>query len=495
MLGVKVGWLALLTCLVLAGCGDQTIATPGNLGATVPASVPAGDWPTFDYNAQRTGTGPAVTGITRADLGALRTRVVHLDGTVDSSPIELHAIAIAGRKRDVIVVTTTYGRTIALAASTGQTLWQFTPADYHSYAGSAQVTTASPVADPDRRYLYAATPDGVIHKLSLATGREVRSRHWPVRITLRPVTEKIASALTVSGSSVVAVTGGYIGDIPPYQGHVVTIDRASGAITHVFNTLCSHQRRLIEPASCSASDSAIWARSGAVIEPGSHRILVATGNAPFNGATDWGDSVLALSPDAGRLLHNFTPSDQAKLNATDLDLGSTAPALLPGTALAVQGGKEGKLYLLDLNRLDGTTGPAGPRTGGQLQTLTAPGGAEVFTAPAVWVHAGHTYVFVADDSGTAAYELSGGRLRTVWSDSTAGTSPIVAGGLLYEFDLASGQLVIRAPATGAALDALAAAPGHWNSPIAVGGRIVLPVGDYRDHATTGTLYIYHLPGY
>ncbi len=54
-------------------------------------------------------------------------------------------------------------------------------------------------------------------------------------------------------------------------------------------------------------------------------ILVATGNGPFNGATNWGDSVLELSPSASRLLHNWTPRDQARLDVTDTDLGSTAP--------------------------------------------------------------------------------------------------------------------------------------------------------------------------
>ena len=133
------------------------------------------------------------------------------------------------------------------------------------------------------------------------------------------------------------------------------IDRASGHIFHVWNSLCSNRHRLIVPSTCPASDSAIWARSGAVIEPGTGRILVATGNAPFNGTTNWGDSVLELSPDAGRLLHNWTPANQAQLNSSDTDLGSTAPALLPPTSglrLAVQGGKEGNLALLNLDRLE-----------------------------------------------------------------------------------------------------------------------------------------------
>ena len=44
------------------------------------------------------------------------------------------------------------------------------------------------------------------------------------------------------------------------------------------------------------------------------------------------------------------------------------------------------------------------------------------------------------------------------------------------------------------LISLPAATGHWNSPIVVGGRIIEPEGNANDHAKTGTIDIYHLPG-
>jgi outer membrane protein assembly factor BamB len=460
------------------------------------AGVPGGSWPLFGYDAQRSGVGPADTGITPGNLGSLRTRVVHLDGTVDSSPIELSSVAVRGRVRDLIVVTTSYGKTIAIDPRTGQRMWEFTPGDIGSYVGSTQVTTASPALDPDHRYVYAASPDGIIHKLALATGRQA----WTRRVTFDASREKIASALNISGGSVVVTTGGYFGDAPTYQGHVVMISRGSGRITHVWNSLCSNRHHLIRPPSaCPASDSAIWARAGAVIEPGSGRILVATGNGPFNGSTDWGNSVLELSPDAGRLLHNWTPTDGAQLSASDTDIGSTAPALLPelrGYRLAVQGAKDSRLHLLNLTRLNGTRGGAGPRLGGEVESISAPGGDQVFTAPAVWRHGGRPYVFVADGSGTAAYTVRIGRrprLATVWSNGNGGTSPVVAGGLLYVYDPA-GALDVYQPTTGRLLRSLSAAGGHWNSPIVVGGRVVLPVGNYMDHARSGELFVYHLPG-
>jgi outer membrane protein assembly factor BamB len=503
----------LIACaLAIVACGGHAVGAPNAAGTsrivrsspTGPARVavtpPSGDWPEFDYNAQRTGSGPAVTGITAANLGRLSLRRVQIDGIADSSAIELHAINIDGAKHDLVAVTTSYGKTIAIDAHTGAKLWEYDPSGVNATPGNPQVTTSSPVVDPDRRYLYAASPNGFIHKLTITTGRQV----WSRRITFDPVHEKIASALNISGSWVVAVTGGYDGDIPPYDGHVVTIDRSSGRIVHVWNTECAQRHRLILASSCSVTntngDNAIWGRSGAVIEPGSGRILVATGNGPFDGSSDWGDSVLELASDASRLLHNWTPTDQAQLDSGDVDLGSTSPALLPeyhGLRLAVQGGKDGKLHLLDLDRLDGTSAGPGPRLGGELSETSAPGGGEVLTAPAVWRNAGRVYLFVANDSGSAGYQLVGGRhpgLRVVWRNAVHGTSPVVAGGLLYTYDETDGALVIRQPVSGAVLRSLPVADGHWDSPIVVGGRIILPTGSYHDSSATSTIEIYHLPG-
>jgi outer membrane protein assembly factor BamB len=497
--------------LALAGCGSNsqsssarttapahgTTATDSAHGAV--ATIPTGDWPQFNFTAQRTGVGPANTGITASDLSQLRLRTVKLPGTADSSAIELHGIRIDGQARDVLVLTTSYGHTLAIDAATGRTLWEFTPSDIGSYDGSAQLTTATPTADPDRQYVYVTSPDGKVHKLALATGREVRTGGWPVTVTLDPTHEKLASPPSLDGPNLIVVTDGYDGDTPHYQGHVVSIDRATGRIEAVFNTLCSDRHHLIVPSTCPQSDSAIWGRSGAVIEPNGN-ILVATGNGQsvsvvsFNGTDDWSDSVLELSP-ALKLLHNWTPADQLRLTQQDLDLGSSSPALLPGD-LAVQAGKSGDLSLLDLKKLDGTTGPAGPRTGGQLQTIAAPGTTDVFSEPAVWTSSnGTTYVFVTTAAGTAAYRLgSDRRLSVAWQDSTPGTSPVIAGGLLYVYDEIHGALLIRNPVTGRQLSSLPVGQGHWNSPIVVGGRIILPVGNDNDHDTTGTLDIYHLPG-
>jgi hypothetical protein len=305
-----------------------------------------------------------------------------------------------------------------------------------------------------------------------------------VRITPLPSHEKLTASLNISGGELLASTGGYFGDAPPYVGHVVAISLASGHLDAVFNTLCANRRRIIDPKTCPVSDSAILSRSGPVVEPGGTRILIATGNAPYNGTTQFGDSVIELTFPGLLRRQVYTPVNQAQLNSSDTDLGSGSPAVLPG-GLALIGGKDGLLRLLDLAALDGRRPGTPARTGGQLQLLPTPGGAQLFSAPAVW----HDLVFVADAGGTAAYRVGGRRLHPVWQNGTHGTSPIVAGGLLFIYN-PGGSLVVYRPKTGKVLATLAAASGHWNSPIVLDGHIIIPTGDDNDHATTGSLQIY-----
>jgi outer membrane protein assembly factor BamB len=435
--------LLLLVLLALPASGHA---------ATAPQS-----WPLFGYDTARHNQGPASTGITAANVGQLTRQQLHLDGTVDSSPIYVNG---------TFYVTTTYGRTEAIDGRTGRVKWRFVPPAYSRVAGTPQITNASPAADPSGAFIYAAASDGRVRKLRAANGKVV----WTVALTRDPTHEKLTSSLNVSRGLVIATTGGYIGDAPPYQGHVVTIGAASGRIVHVWNSLCADRRALIVPRTCPSSDSAIWSRNGAAVDPANGNLVVATGNAPYNGTTDFGDSVIVLTPTASRMVGHWTPDNQAQLNSSDQDLGSTSPGLLPN-GYALQGGKDGVLRLLQLH--------GRPRL---LQSLQVGG---MFSVPAIYQG---RWVFVGTGDSTQAFRFSGGRLHPAWSNHTGGTSPVVAGGLLYV--AGDGAVHVYVAGTGRKLAQLPSGPVHWQSPIVVDGIVAMPEGNANDHATSGVLDLY-----
>ena len=446
-------------------------------------ATPASDWTRFGWDAGRSSAPTAPTGITAANVATLVRQRVAIDGTGDASAIYLHGVRLSDRTRDVFFVTTTYGKTLAVDADDGAVLWRYTPSDYASWAGSSRITNATPVADPNREFVYAAAPDGAIRKLAVADGHAV----WSTPITRLPRREKLASALNYFNGRVIATTGGYIGDAAPYQGHVTILDATSGALVHTWNSLCSDRPGLIDPASCSESGSAIWGRAGPVIDSASGDIFVATGNGRWDGRTHWGDAVLELDPDTTRLIGNYTPENTERLDASDADLGSTSPVLL-GHGLVAQGGKDGVIRVLDWGRMRGLA----PHRGGERSVVSTPSSGGLFTTPAVRKGADATWLFVANDGGVAAWTVGDGELRPVWQNKTAGTSPVVAGGLLFVYD-PHGRLRVYQADSGRLVAELKCGQGHWNSPIVADGRIALPEGDANDRRTSGVLDIWRLP--
>ena len=478
------GVLALVTAACSASPSARTRDRADEGAAQPQATVSGSSWTRFGWDVGRSNASTAATGITSANVGSLIHQQVQIDGTVDASAIYLAGATVKGATHDALFVTTTYGKTLAIDASSGSVLWTYTPSDYSSWAGSYQITTATPVADPDGQSIYATSPDGHIQKLAVADG----SVAWSTAITMLAAREKIAASLNFFNGRVIATTGGYIGDAPPYQGHVVILAAATGALLHTWNSLCSDRAGLIDPRSCGQSDSAIWGRAGAVIDSTTGNIFVATGNGHWDGQTFWGDATLELDPDATRVLGSYTPANTDVLDARDLDLGSTSPVLLGG-GLILQGGKDGTMRLLSIQQMEGS----GSHRGGEAQTVSTPSGDDLFTAPAV-VHAsdGSTWIFAADNGATTGWLLRDGLLQQQWRNPVGGTSPVVAGGLLYVYS-PGGGLRIYDPPTGKTLATLDCGAGHWNSPIIADGRIVLPEGNANQRQLTGVLNIWRVP--
>ncbi len=176
-----------------------------------------------------------------------------------------------------------------------------------------------------------------------------------------------------------------------------------------------------------------------MIDTTTGQLYVATGNALWDGMTNWGDATISLDSLATHLPGNYTPTNTAQLNATDTDLGSTSPVLLGG-GLVAQGGKDGNIRLIVWSAMQGTAA----HQGGETQMVSTPSGTDLFTAPAVWRNGTTTWLFAADNGGTAAWTLSGGQLVSAWKNGNGGTSPRRRRRLLFVYDPGGGLRVYDA---------------------------------------------------
>jgi outer membrane protein assembly factor BamB len=284
-------------------------------------------------------------------------------------------------------------------------------------------------------------------------------------------------------------TASFSGDAPPYQGHLVAINVNTGA-THVFNSLCSDHTHLLALGECQLNGGGLWGRPGVVVDPVTGNIYFAVSDAIFDanhGGADWGDTVVEMTPDGSRIVDSYTPANYASEAFQNRDLGSVAPALLPTIPqsltpyLAVQGGKEGLLRLLNRRNLSSQGGPA--HVGGELQTVTVPDDCPILSQPVPWqdpaTHA--VWLFVADSCHIDGYQVVTSQqgvtaLHLAWSAAGQATSPILSGGVL--FAATSHALLALDPHTGRTLwsSAYRSAGGgigaiHWESPLVVNGRL------------------------
>ncbi len=456
--------------------------------------VGAYDWLQFNGDPQHSGNNTIETTLGAGNVSSLALKYhAALPAIADGAPVFLDGVTTPAGVKDLLFIATKAGDLVALDVRTGAQVWikqypnTLPPASCPS-GNPPCSTTSSPAIDPNRQYVYAYGLDGYVHKLQVGDGTEVLTGGWPEPTTLKPGVEKQSSALAVASVAgngyLYATSSAHFGDSGNIQGHLTTINLATGT-QNVFNMVCSDQpvHFVLSPGSpdCPAQLAGGWARPGVIYDAGTGRIFVGSGNGPFNAAVNyWGDSILALNPNgtgaAGKPVDSYTPTTQSTLEGSDLDLGSTAPAILPVPLssnvqhLAVQGGKDAKLRLLNLANLSGAGGPG--NLGGEVgAVINVPQGGVVLTQPAVWVNPGDgsTWVFVVNSAGSSGLKLaidgSGNpSLALQWQKSFSGASPLVANGVLYF--AGGGTLRGLDPTTGNQLWSTTQIGAiHWQSPV------------------------------
>ena len=497
---------------VLMGTASAARSQPQRAGSSLPAiqdkflylpliatSSAGNDWLQFNVDPQHSGSTAAETRLTAGNVASLtKLFQVSLPDVADGAPVYLSAVSTTLGIKNIVYVTTRDGHIVALDAYTGSTVWS-------KQKGGVRYTTSSPAIDPRRQFVYSYGLEGKVHKYQAGDGSEVLSSAWPETATLKADVEKGSSPLGIATSNGVSylyvANGGYPGDAGDYQGHITAINLADGA-QRVFNTMCSNQAVHFNYSTpdCPGKQSAIWARAAVVYHSDTNKIYMATGNGTFAPASfDWGDTVFSLRPDGtganGKPLNSYTPVNYQFLQDTDQDIGSTNVAILPTTLtstvrhLAVQGGKDARLRLIDLDKMSGPGGPG--LTGGEVFSMTVPQGGEILTAIAVWVDPvdKSTWAFVANGNGISGLQVTytGGnvpRLTTRWNKPDGGTSPVVVNSVVYY--AGSNNIHALDPKSGNELwnDTKYVGGIHWESPIVVNG--VVYITDENAHLTAYT---------
>ena len=456
----------------------------------------------FGYDAQHSGSNAAEKGYSTSG-----NRFLYEVSGGSNEPLYLSGVSTADGSKDLLFSTMGNGSVMALDAASGALVWQVT------LSGTAQRMRGTPALDPNRQFLYSMGMDGKAHRLRVGDGTEIVDANWPEIVSVKPDIEQSTSALTIvqdhfGHTYLVAVSGSY-GDGGDYQGHVTSIDLSSGT-QNTFNALCSNLSfHFVENGSPGVTDcnypaftqggkfgmAGMWAAAGAVYDNATNKIYVSTGNGPFDansGGYDWGDTLLALNPDAtgsgmGWPLDSYTPSTYATLYAQDYDLGIESPSILPSTSanyphLAFQVGKDFCGRLIDLDNMSGAGGPG--HVGGELNascyTFMA-----AFPPTNVWVDPddGSTRVFSGYTEERLTFDGAGRPSFTpTWTNSISfDNGGVYANRTLYGFsnlhivyaiNASDGSTVWSYTVPGADVYGV-----KWDYPIAVNGHLYIPIYD------------------
>ena len=366
-------------------------------------------------------------------FGKLFSRTV--DGQIYAQPLYVPNLSLDGTTRNVVYVATQNDSVYAFdadAPAASSPLWQVnfgTPVPSTDVDPKcADITpevgiTSTPVIDTSSSTIYVVaktknTSDNSyhfnIHALDLITGAEKFG--GPTEITARVSgtgAQSVGGMVTFDPlqqfnrpgllllNGVVYVAFGSACETPPWHGWILGYGASTLQQVAVLNT------------TPNGSDGGIWGGGQGLLADSGNNIYVMTGNGTFDPTIggDYGDSVLKISTASGlSVVDYFTPTNQADLDAADLDLGSGGPMALPGTSLIVGSGKDGIVRVLDTANL----GQFSATANNNVQNFQGTTGFVFMGAPIYWNSPNHgpvIYIWSGNDA-LKAYQFTNGTFQT-----------------------------------------------------------------------------------
>ncbi|MEM6289664.1 MAG: PQQ-binding-like beta-propeller repeat protein [Myxococcota bacterium] len=352
---VKVGWACAVACAVSTVVG---LGCAPDRGEGLPGLVPQfhGEdklgWARASLQADEVRAGLEV----RWSSGVLDP------AQVDGAEVEARVYASPLLADGIVFVASSSGWVYALdTGAEGATRWRTqlgTPIPVDRLDGGVPLGVLStPVLRGDTLYVVSldARAGWLAYALDVADG-EVQPG-WPVVLDaqsveranrggaatfLRPeqMSQRGALALSPDGERLYVPFGTFWGE---GAGWMVELDTTSASIAASFASAPETQGR---------GSGGIWGAGGPLVLP-SGEVLAATGNAPAQTESMpgvWGSSLLALEPGLSGGRH-YTPFNYCVLDEFNMDLGASQALVLPDTSLVAMGGKQGTVYLIDLETL------------------------------------------------------------------------------------------------------------------------------------------------
>lgn len=394
-----------------------------------------------------------VDAVRSSRFGKLFARQV--DDQIFAQPLVVSGLDVAGRKRNLVLVTTVndtvyafdaddsaatdplWTRSFALAGAVPPRNTDMTGAcsgHYTDYRGNIGIV-GTPVVDPASATIYFVArtkEDGAfyqrLHALSLTDGGErpespvlvaanLVAGDGASRVAFDPLHENQRPGLALVDGTVWIGWGGHC-DWQPFYGWLIGYDAATLRQTHVYN------------AAPTGESAGIW-QGGQAPSAEEGDLLVVTGNGtagvPGNprSTLNRGQSIVRLRPSGATLdvVTWFTPFDYRVASPSDTDLGTTGLLLVPGTRLAVSGSKAGFLYVVNRDDMGGlTTSASGDDNIVQYVDVNSP--ERIYGSPVFWKGPDRSFVYVwAENDQLKAYPLAG-------TSTTPGSAPLDVAGLL-----------------------------------------------------------------
>jgi hypothetical protein len=370
-------FVLLLGLLAAAGCSDGV------------------SWISFHGDALRLGWNPHETALTPATVASGRfgkrwdsppfDAFGGVPARAYASPLYVADLKVTGgpyggRVVDAVFAATSNADVYAVSSVSvrdipaGTVLWKQHLADPgHRIDGLRMGVLGTPVIDLKAQRLYVAADTvgsdaegGIIWRvfaLDLGSGNVLAG--WPVPLsasTVEPLNQNgpavfLASsqlsqrgglATSPDGKLLYVPFGGYFGGS---VGWLVAIDTVTPRVASSFSS---------SPEMLGRANGGIWASGGPSVDADGS-VWAVTGNSPRDLLDrTWGESVLRWGPGVPlKLTGTYTTWNHCQLDSGDIDLCGSGVTLLPdvrGTStprLAVVGGKQGNVYLLDRDHLPG----------------------------------------------------------------------------------------------------------------------------------------------